>query len=88
MEETQPAITGKKLKATAPSQVMKISTHGPMLRHCTPYWHANRVSAKGRWLNREILEMVSTEFRDRSVEYYVRPLEAFRQIPILTSLYL
>jgi hypothetical protein len=28
--------------------------------------------AKGRWLDREILEVVSTEFRDRSVEYYVR----------------
>jgi hypothetical protein len=28
--------------------------------------------AKQRWLNREILEVVSTEFRDRSVEYYVR----------------
>ncbi|KAG8945734.1 hypothetical protein FRC04_000593 [Tulasnella sp. 424] len=42
----------------------------PKLRHCPPYWHANRVRAKGRWLDREILEMVSTEFRDRSVEYY------------------
>lgn len=30
--------------------------------------------AKGRWLGREILEVVSTEFRDRSVEYYVRKL--------------
>ena len=28
--------------------------------------------AKGRWLNREMLEIVSTEFRDRSIEYYVR----------------
>ena len=27
--------------------------------------------AKGRWLDREILEIVSTEFRDRSIEYYV-----------------
>jgi len=27
--------------------------------------------AKGRWLDREILEVVSTEFRDRSIEYYV-----------------
>lgn len=28
--------------------------------------------AKGRWLGREILEVVSTEFRDRSMEFYVR----------------
>lgn len=47
----------------------------PKLRHCPPYWHANRVRAKGRWLDREILEMVSTEFRDRSVEYYVSPAD-------------
>ena len=33
--------------------------------------------AKGRWLGREILEIVSTEFRDRSMEYYVR-----RTLPI------
>ncbi|EJT97028.1 pseudouridine synthase [Dacryopinax primogenitus] len=26
--------------------------------------------AKGRWWNREILELISTEFRDRSLEYY------------------
>ncbi|KAG9008906.1 hypothetical protein FRB93_005956 [Tulasnella sp. JGI-2019a] len=42
----------------------------PGLRKCAPYWHANKTFAKGRWLNREILEMISTEFRDRSVEYY------------------
>lgn len=46
------------------------TTRNLRLRHCPPYWHANRVRAKGRWLDREILEMVSTEFRDRSVEYY------------------
>lgn len=28
--------------------------------------------AKERWLGRELLEVVSTEFRDRSMEYYVR----------------
>ncbi|KAG8862623.1 hypothetical protein FRB96_001182 [Tulasnella sp. 330] len=42
----------------------------PGLRKCAPYWHANKTFAKGRWLNRELLEMISTEFRDRSVEYY------------------
>lgn len=47
------------------------SIERPGLRICPPYWHANRVNAKGRWYNREILELLSTEFRDRSVEYYV-----------------
>ncbi|EPQ55476.1 pseudouridine synthase [Gloeophyllum trabeum ATCC 11539] len=32
--------------------------------------------AKGRWLGREILEVVSTEFRDRSMEYYRYALES------------
>lgn len=30
--------------------------------------------AKRRWWDREILEVVSTEFRDRSIEYYVSNL--------------
>lgn len=41
------------------------------LKRVTPYWHPYRTYAKERWWNREILELVSTEFRDRSVEYYV-----------------
>lgn len=32
--------------------------------------------AKERWLGREILEVVSTEFRDRSMEYYRYALES------------
>jgi len=43
----------------------------PGLRKITPYWYPYTTMAKGRWLNREILEIVSTEFRDRSIEYYV-----------------
>src|SRR5258707_15765957 len=41
------------------------------LRKIAPYWHPYTTMATGRWLNREILEIVSTEFRDRSIEYYV-----------------
>jgi hypothetical protein len=41
------------------------------LRKIAPYWYPYTTMAKGRWLNREILEIVSTEFRDRSIEYYV-----------------
>lgn len=41
------------------------------LKRIPPYWHPYRTYAKQRWWNREILELVSTEFRDRSIEYYV-----------------
>ena len=44
------------------------------LRKIQPYWFAYTTMAKERWLGREILEVVSTEFRDRSVEYYVSQL--------------
>lgn len=41
-----------------------------------PYWHPYRTFAKARWLGRGMLELISTEFRDRSVEYYRYALEA------------
>ena len=47
----------------------KISTG---LKKIPPYWYPYTTMAKGRWLGREILEVVSTEFRDRSMEFYVR----------------
>ena len=43
----------------------------PGLKKIPPYWYPYTTMAKGRWLDREILEVVSTEFRDRSMEYYV-----------------
>ena len=48
------------------------------LKKVAPYWFPYRTMAKGRWFDREILEMISTEFRDRSVEYYVcLPFQVF-----------
>jgi len=41
-----------------------------------PYWYPYTTMAKERWLGREILEIVSTEFRDRSMEYYRYALES------------
>lgn len=41
------------------------------LRKIEPYWYPYTTMAKGRWLGREMLEVVSTEFRDRSIDYYV-----------------
>ncbi|KIJ52562.1 hypothetical protein M422DRAFT_58697 [Sphaerobolus stellatus SS14] len=46
------------------------------LKRVAPYWAPLRTMAKGRWINREILELISTEFRDRSIEYYRFALEA------------
>lgn len=43
----------------------------PVLKKISPYWYPYRTNAKARWFDREILEVISTEFRDRSVEYYV-----------------
>jgi hypothetical protein len=56
---------------SAPAPAPAPSAH-PGLRKIAPYWYPYTTMAKGRWLNREILEVVSTEFRDRSIEYYVR----------------
>ncbi|EIM80852.1 pseudouridine synthase [Stereum hirsutum FP-91666 SS1] len=48
----------------------------PGLKKIAPYWYPYTTMAKGRWFDREILEVVSTEFRDRSVEYYRYALES------------
>lgn len=62
----------------APSDLADIVTKASVPAHFTPglkrvpmYWHPYRTMAKQRWWGREILELVSTEFRDRSIEYYV-----------------
>jgi hypothetical protein len=44
------------------------------LRKVSPYWYPHRTSAKERWWGRQLLEVVSTEFRERSTAYYVRPM--------------
>ncbi|KZT55711.1 pseudouridine synthase [Calocera cornea HHB12733] len=68
-DSTSPAShdTATSSSAAAPTPVL---TRDPRLRYVRPYWHAFSTMAKGRWWNREILELISTEFRDRSVEYY------------------
>jgi hypothetical protein len=45
------------------------------LKKVEPYWYPYTTMAKLRWLNRELLEVVSSEFRDRSMEYYVSVCE-------------
>jgi hypothetical protein len=41
-------------------------------RRVHPYYHTYNTYAKGRWRNREILDIFASEFRDRTAEYYVR----------------
>jgi len=43
----------------------------PGLKKIPPYWYPYTTMTKMRWIGRELLEVVSTEFRDRSMEYYV-----------------
>ena len=43
----------------------------PSLRRLAPYWHEFHVRAKTRWFGRQILEVFTTEFRDRTKQYYL-----------------
>lgn len=54
------------------SETTELPNNPPRLKKIPPYWYPYTTMAKGRWLGREILEVVSTEFRDRSMEFYVR----------------
>ena len=62
--------TTSKMTSPPPAEGVPVYVNG--LKKLQPYWYNYTTMAKGRWLGREILEVVSTEFRDRSMEYYVR----------------
>ncbi|KAF8806614.1 pseudouridine synthase [Phlegmacium glaucopus] len=55
-------------------------SHTPVVHHglkkIPPYWYPYTTMTKMRWIGRELLEVVSTEFRDRSMEYYRYALES------------
>ncbi|KAE9402811.1 pseudouridine synthase [Gymnopus androsaceus JB14] len=57
-------------------EVSPTPTAGPGLKKIPAYWYPYTTYAKERWLGRELLEVVSTEFRDRSMEYYRYALES------------
>ena len=63
-------------QSSAIGQVANAAKTSPGLKRIPPYWYPYTTMAKGRWLGREILEVVSTEFRDRSMEYYVCSLDS------------
>ncbi|WWD18341.1 hypothetical protein CI109_102791 [Kwoniella shandongensis] len=48
----------------------------PKLRYIKPYWWPYRTFVKERWIGRQLLEVISTEFRDRSIEYYKHALDS------------
>lgn len=58
------------------------------LKKLAPYWYPYTTMAKERWLGREILEIVSTEFRDRSMEYYVGAYNLIVHFFCLKSLFI
>jgi hypothetical protein len=60
------------IMSTTSSAVVTTVQNRLGLKKIPPYWYPYTTNAKQRWINREILEIVSTEFRDRSLEYYVR----------------
>ncbi|WVW84495.1 hypothetical protein I302_106529 [Kwoniella bestiolae CBS 10118] len=48
----------------------------PKLRYIKPYWWPYKTHVKQRWIGRQILEVITTEFRDRSMEYYRHALDS------------
>ena len=72
--------------ATEPTGPVTRSSLTPTgLRKIEPYWYPYTTMAKGRWLGREMLEVVSTEFRDRSIDYYVSISRTFVQSTLTTN---
>jgi tRNA pseudouridine synthase 8/2,5-diamino-6-(5-phospho-D-ribitylamino)-pyrimidin-4(3H)-one deaminase len=54
-----------------PSSTLKVRAEEDIqLRREAPYWHVYRTFAKERWVGRKLLEVMVTDFRDRSAEYY------------------
>ncbi|KAG0226302.1 hypothetical protein BGW41_004233 [Actinomortierella wolfii] len=48
--------------------------HG--LRKVKPYFYRYQTYAKGRWLGRELIEVMRTEFQDRDAKYYENAIKA------------
>lgn len=57
------------------------------MRKVKPYYFEYKSFAKGRWFDRAILEVFSSEFRDRSVDYYVTVKLYLLQKKKLTLIY-
>ncbi|EIW73598.1 hypothetical protein TREMEDRAFT_25081 [Tremella mesenterica DSM 1558] len=73
-------VTGHDVWPTAEASSSKShklpNGNNPKLRYMKPYWWPYQTYCKQRWIGRQLLEVVSTEFRDRSVEYYRHALQS------------
>lgn len=46
--------------------------HEKGLRRVKPYYFTFKTWVKGRWIGKTLVEIFTTEFRDRDPDYYVR----------------
>lgn len=46
--------------------------HEKGLRRVKPYYFTFKTYVKGRWCGKSLVEVFTTEFRDRDTDYYVR----------------
>lgn len=53
---------------------------GDGLRRVRPYHYTYNTYCKERWRDREVLDVFAEEFRDRPVDYYVRPCSNTRSL--------
>ncbi|UOH80918.1 hypothetical protein LQV05_003579 [Cryptococcus neoformans] len=60
----------------APTTNMYPRGMNPRLRYIKSYWWPYKTFVKQRWIGRQLLEVITTEFRDRSLEYYRHALES------------
>ncbi|ODN81736.1 hypothetical protein L202_02127 [Cryptococcus amylolentus CBS 6039] len=71
---TAEQISGETVTADKPAQYER--GMNPRLRYIKPYWWPYKTYVKERWIGRQLLEVITTEFRDRSMEYYRHALES------------
>ena len=69
-------LTMASTSAASPVAPTEEKAHSPTrantgLRKTEPYWYEFQTYAKQRWFGRELLEIFTTEFRDRTKEYYI-----------------
>ncbi|KAI9631882.1 pseudouridine synthase [Dioszegia hungarica] len=69
-------VTPAAAESSAAAQHRYPTGHDPRLRYIKPYWWPYQTYVKERWLGRQLLEVISSEFRDRSVDYYRHALES------------
>ncbi|CDR98764.1 related to DRAP deaminase RIB2 [Sporisorium scitamineum] len=58
-------------KGAEGSPSTSVTTRQYGLRKTQPYWYEFQTYSKLRWFGRELIEIMTTEFRDRTKEYYV-----------------